>query len=95
MAQKKSAKKEEAEFTSISNKTELKNFLISLQDKLNGDAAPIYAVSAMNHILNLPNIYDFLDTETREMMRAIWLKLKASGANVRQPPILFGEAEKV
>jgi hypothetical protein len=29
------------------------------------------------------------------MMRAIWLKLKASGANVRQPPILFGEAEKV
>ncbi len=93
MAGKKNAKKEE--FTSISSQAELKNFLISLQDKLNGDAAPIYAVSAMNHILNLPNIYDFLDTETREMMRAIWLKLQASGANVRQPPILFGEAEKV
>ena len=93
MASKKNTKKEE--FTSISSQAELKNFLISLQDKLNGDAAPIYAVSAMNHILNLPNIYDFLDTESREMMRAIWLKLKASGANVRQPPMLFGEAEKV
>lgn len=92
MAWKKHTKKEE--FTSISSQAELKIFLISLQDKLNGDAAPIYAVSAMNHILNLPNIYELLDTETREMMRAIWLKLKASGANVRQPPMLFEEAEK-
>lgn len=77
--------------TSIGSTAELKNFLIALQDKMNGDAAPIFAVSAMNHVLSLPDIYNYLDTESRELMRAIWLKLKSSGATLRQPPLLFGD----
>lgn len=87
----KKSTEQSAHPTSIGSTAELKNFLIALQDKMNGDAAPIFAVSAMNHVLSLPEIYNYLDTESRELMRAIWLKLKSSGATLRQPPLLFGE----
>ena len=76
----------------ISNSTDLKAFFRLLLDKMKDDsAAPIYVVGAMNHALTLPNIYEYLDNEGRELARDIWLRLKQSGLQVRNPPLLFGD----
>ena len=81
--------KEESNGVSLNSAAELKNFLITIQDRMAADASPIYVVSAMNYVLNLPQIYDCLDTDNREMLRTIWLRLKSSGLTLRQPPLLF------
>lgn len=79
---------------SITTKDELKSFLVTLRDKMTEQtAAPIYAISALNYVLNLPSIYTLLDNETKEIARDIWLRLKQSGAHLRNPPLLFGDDE--
>lgn len=79
----------------IASTEDLKNFLISLLERMNanGDASPIYVLSAMNHVLSLPDIYNFLDDENKEIARALWLKMKQAGVQLRNPPILFPESE--
>lgn len=78
----------------ISTSADLKTFLQSVRDKMTDDvAAPIYAMSAMNRVLNLPKIYELLDNENKEIARDIWLRLKQSGLQVRTPPMLFGNEE--
>ena len=76
----------------ITTTAELKTFLTNMLDKVKEDAAPaIYIASAMNHVLNIPDIYTLLDNECRELARDTWLRLKASGFQVKNPPLLFGE----
>jgi len=81
-------------FGRISSKPELKTFLNSIRDKVTeGIAAPIYAMSAMNFVLTLPDIYNLLDNENKEIARDIWLRIKQSGLQIRMPGLLFGPDE--
>lgn len=75
----------------IRTKEELREFLMNVRDKLaDRSAAPIYALSALNHVMNMPNIYELLDKENKETARDIWLRLKQSGFQLKNPPLLFG-----
>jgi hypothetical protein len=75
----------------LSSVEDLKKFLRSVLDKMSDDqAAPVYSLALMNHLLNLPTIYSLLDNENKELARDIWLRLKASGVQLRNPPLLFG-----
>jgi hypothetical protein len=47
----------------------------------------------MNFVLNLPNIYNLLDNENKELARDIWLRIKQSGMQLRNPPMLFQPEE--
>lgn len=81
--------------SSITTKDELKSFLLSIRDKMaEQSAASIFAVSAVHHILSLPNIYSILDNENKEVARDIWLRLKQSGMQLRNPPLLFKPEEE-
>lgn len=81
-------------FGKISTKADLKSFLNNVRDKMaDGVSAPIYAMSAVNHVLNHPSIYQLLDNETKEIARDIWLRLKQSGLQVRNPALLFTAEE--
>lgn len=78
----------------IGSKEELKTFLLGVRDKMTEHtAAPVYAVSAMNFALSQPNIYQLLDNETKEIARDIWLRIKQSGMQLRNPPLLFTPEE--
>ncbi len=78
----------------ITTKEELKTFLLGIRDKMTDrSAAPIYAVSAMNFALNQPSIYQLLDNENKEIARDIWLRIKQSGMQLRNPPLLFQPEE--
>jgi hypothetical protein len=90
----KSDKSEGENFGKITSSSDLKGFLNVMIEKMSEEgAAPVYAAGAMNHLLNLPNIYDIMDTEAKELARDIWLRLKAGGMQLRNPPFLFTPEE--
>lgn len=79
----------------ITNRADLKKFLTHVQDKMMNDAAPpLYVMSALNYVLNHPNVYELMDQECREIARELWLRLKKSGLQLRNPPLLFPEDGK-
>jgi len=76
----------------ISSKEDLKHFLGMIVEKMDVEqAAPVYILTLMNHILTLSNIYSLLDEDNKEIARAIWLRMKQQGMQLRNPPMLFGE----
>lgn len=78
----------------IKTKAHLKAFLNNIRDRIaDNGAAPIYAMSAMNHVMTLPVVYDLLDNENKEIARDIWLRIKQSGLQVRMPSLLFSQDE--
>ena len=82
-------------FGQILSKADLKSFLMNVRDRMGeAIAAPIYVLSAMNFVLNQPGIYEWLDNENKEIARDIWLRLKQSGLQLRNPPLLFGSDEE-
>lgn len=93
-AEKKTASS--AESLSLSTSKDLRDFLLNIRDRLGeSQAAIINAVSAMNHILNHPDIYELLDKESKEIARDIWLRIKQAGVQLRNPPLLFEADEAV
>jgi len=86
--------KELKEVAQITTKADLKAFITEVHEKmLKEQAAPIFAMSAMQQIMSLENIYDLLDSQSKEILQEIWVKLSQSGFHLRKPPLLFGESE--
>lgn len=80
----------------ISTRAELLAFVSDVRDKLLKDeAAPIFAMAAMQQVMTLDAIYDLLDKEIKEILQEIWVKLSQSGFHLRKPPLLFGDGEAV
>lgn len=75
----------------ITSNAELKIFLQGLLDRMaDGQVAPIYAFSALNHLLSKPELYSLFCSETKELARDIWLRVRQSGVQVKNPVFLFG-----
>lgn len=82
------------EMVQISTKADLRAFITDVRDKLLKDqAAPIFAMAAMQQVMNLDSIYDLLDKDNKEILQEIWVKLSQSGFHLRKPPLLFGDGE--
>lgn len=88
------AGKEVKELAQIATKADLKMFITDVHEKLlKEQAAPIFAMAAMQQVMSLDNIYDLLDSQSKEILQEIWVKLSQSGFHLRKPPLLFGESE--
>jgi hypothetical protein len=78
----------------ITTKSELCAFVTEVRDRLLKDeAAPIFAMAAMNQVMSLDGIYDLLDKDNKEVLQEIWVKLSQSGFHLRKPPLLFGDSD--
>jgi hypothetical protein len=81
-------------FAAIATKEALKEFLLNIRDKMEDrSASPIYALAALNHVMNLADIGALLDKENKELARDVWLRLKQSGFQLKNPPLLFDAEE--
>jgi hypothetical protein len=86
--------KEVKEVSQITSKADLKAFITEVHEKMLKDqAAPIFAMAAMQQVMSLENVYDLLDNQSKEILQEIWVKLTQSGFHLRKPPLLFGESE--
>jgi len=78
----------------IGNKADLRVFISDVHDRLlKEQAAPIFAMAAMQQVMSLDNIYDLLDNQNKEILQEIWVKLSQSGFHLRRPPLLFGDGD--
>ena len=98
-SKKKESKDEVAEdiqesLDQISTKKELREYLLSVRDKMTeGTAAPVYALTAVSQVMGLSNVYELLDERGKEVARDIWFRIKQAGFQVKDPPLLFGEED--
>lgn len=78
----------------ITSKAELTSFIRDVRDKLLKEQAPaIFAMTAMQYVMNLDDIHGMMDTEIKEILQEIWVKLSQSGFHLRKPPLLFADGE--
>ena len=61
------------------------------QKVLETDSSTMHSMIALDQILRLPNIDKLLDDELKAQAKDLWTKLKLSGLNINDAPILFGE----
>lgn len=93
-SKKVTAKKRVEQSGEMKSASDLKSFLLCVRDGMADDTvAPIYAVSAINNILSNSKIYKMLDKENKELARDIWLRIKQSGMQLKNPPMLFSPDE--
>ena len=61
------------EVSQIANKADLRTFISDVHDRLlKEQAAPIFAMAAMQQVMSLDNIYDLLDNQNKESVAALW-----------------------
>jgi hypothetical protein len=93
MNDKKNSSKKEVEFKElavVTTKAELKEYLNLIKDKLaSNQIAPVYALSAVNSVMSDKTAHDLFDNANIELAKEIWLKLKKSGFQLDNPPMLF------
>lgn len=105
MKKKKEAKSEETNVIvsegtvssgPIVTREELKAYAMEVRDRLlKEEAAPIFAMVAMQQVMSLDAIYDLMDKEIKEILQEIWVRLSQSGFHLNKPPLLFGDADIV
>ena len=85
-----SGKSEAAKIT----KQQVKAYLADIEKKvIDREGADMASLVAINDLLNLPNAQDLLDDQLRTQLKDLWIKLKAGGIQVDDPPLLFGLPE--
>lgn len=73
-----------------SKKLELKDFISEIEKALlSKEQSTLYCMLALNNVLRQPDLEDIIDAETKAVLKDLWLKIKGSGLNLSDPPILF------
>jgi len=73
------------------SKKELQAFVAEISRKVvDKEPAYLHSMLAMNHILRQPNLPELLDGDLKDQLKDLWVKLKTTGLNLQDPPILFG-----
>lgn len=70
---------------------ELKVYLTEIEQRvIEGNTAYMHSLVAMNELLRRPEVPSLLDNELKTQMQDIWIKLKSTGLQLVDPPLLFG-----
>lgn len=72
-------------------KKEVANFIAEISKKIvDSNTAYFHSMITLNTLLRLPNAEEIFDEELKEQARDLWLKLKLTGLQLTDPPLLFG-----
>lgn len=86
---------QDLEVDSFKDKPELKAYLQKIKDRLSDKTiAPVHALAAMKWVLAQPSVYELLDASNKELARDVWLRIRQSGFQVKNPPLLFSAEEE-
>jgi len=90
MAKKK--KNEVAATTQESvGREEVAAFLGDIATKIvESDRSFIHSAIALNQILRVPNAHEIFDEDLKQQARDLWLKIKSTGLQLTDPPLIFG-----
>ncbi len=82
---------ETAEKPKTFNKQEVKAFLADISEQVElSQGNYLHSVLALNELIRQPNAEKVFDDGLKRQARDIWVKIKAAGAELNDPPLLFG-----
>ena len=72
-------------------KKEVKTYLADISEKLAEAELPhLHTLVALDRLFRLPNAREIFDEDLSSQAKQLWHKLKASGIDLTDPPLLFG-----
>jgi hypothetical protein len=73
------------------SREDVSNYLAEIGRKLiDSKSATLHCMLAINQLLRLPEASQVFTGEVKDQARDLWLKLKANGLQLGDPPLLFG-----
>ena len=73
------------------NKQEVKAFLADISEQVdNSQGSYLHSMLALNELIRQPNAEKIFDETLKRQAREIWIKIKGAGAELNEPPFLFG-----
>ena len=93
-SQTEADRSENAEEQKVYTRKDLQEFLDAIaRECVTGSAGYIHSMFALNKLLRLPNATDLFDEKLKSQAKDLWLKLKSTGLQLNDPPLLFGIQE--
>ena len=75
-------------------KAEIVDFIAEINKQIvSTTKSTMHSLLAINHILRAPNARQVVDADLKQQLKDIWLKLKSSGLQLQDPPLLFGDPQ--
>jgi len=72
------------------SRAEVDSFLDEITQRITeSDDYFMHSMLAINQILRQPKARDWLDDDLKTRIRDLWLKIKSTGLELKDPPILF------
>ena len=88
--QSKAVKETVGENSGLTTREDVQVLLDEIQSRVaNDNLSSLHTLVSLNTVLRLPNAREILDDDLKAQARDLWLKVKASGVNLTDPPILF------
>lgn len=70
---------------------EVESFLADIANKVvESQGSYLHSVLALNHLMQSTNAHEIFDENLKQQARDLWLKIRASGFQLTNPPLLFG-----
>ena len=74
----------------IYTKKEVQTFIAEISQRvLEPNTSHLHSVLAINHLLRQSNMPELLDGDLRDQLKDLWIKLKSTGVQLNDPPLLF------
>ena len=91
MAASQDSKSGEAASFSLTREA-LEQYLSEMEERVIDEkqGAFLHSVVAINQVFRHPDLPGLLNDELKSQMKDLWLKLKAGGMKLNDPPLLFG-----
>ena len=81
----------ELESKKVYTREEIVVYLTEIAKKvLDTKSSYLHSMLALNELLRLPNAGELFTGDLKDQARDLWLKLKSTGIQINDPPILFG-----
>ena len=82
------------ETTKRYTKKQVSTFLQEIDSKVEeGQGNYLHSLLALNELLRIPTAEKLFDDKLKSQAKELWLKIKASGFQLEDPPLLFGLPE--
>ena len=73
------------------SKEEILAFVKDIESRISKNSeAHLHSLLGLNKIMRASNIDTVMDKKLKERLKAVWLKLKAAGVTLVDPPLIFG-----
>ena len=87
---------EELQTAQVSTKKDVQDILESVSRRLmESHTSHLHSILMLNTVLRLPNASELLDEKLKAQAKDLWTKLKGTGLQLVDPPLLFGLPQKV